>query len=99
MMGGRRDGLRPISTYSNAINTLFNIEQGLVVGLFGPTYVYFTIPPTISSLGGGIGWSGTYIQLSHKHQQYLLKTSAIYHVHPGYGRYSACSETYIQLSL
>ena len=34
MMGGRRAGLRPRSTSTNAINILFNIEQGRVVDIF-----------------------------------------------------------------
>ena len=48
MMGGKRDGPRPISTYPNDINTFYNIEQGRVVNLFSPTYMSCTITPTIS---------------------------------------------------
>ena len=50
MMGGRRSGPRPRSTSHNAINTLSEIGQGQVVDLFGPTSMYCTITPTISSL-------------------------------------------------
>ena len=52
MMGGRRAGPRPRSTYPNYINNFSNIEQVRVVDLFRPTYMFCTVTPTISSLGG-----------------------------------------------
>ena len=54
MMGGKRDGPIPISTYPNAINTFSNIEKVIVVDLFSPTSVYCTITPTIYFLGGTV---------------------------------------------
>ena len=51
MMGGRRSGLKPISTYPITINTFSNIEQGKVDDIFRPTSMYFAITHTIYYLG------------------------------------------------
>ena len=51
MMGGRRDGLRLISTSPIAINNLYYIEQGKVVDIFRPTSMSCTIIPNIYLLG------------------------------------------------
>ena len=51
MMGGRRSGLKPISTYPITINTFSNIEQGKVDDIFRPTSMYFSITHTIYYLG------------------------------------------------
>ena len=52
MMGGRRFGPRPSSSYTNAINTFSKIEQGGVVDIFRPTSMSCTFTPTIYSWGG-----------------------------------------------
>ena len=51
MMGGIRVGLIPIYTSPNSINTLSNIEQGLMVDIFRHTLMSWNIIPTISYLG------------------------------------------------
>ena len=51
MMGGRRAGLKPRSTYPSAINNFYNLEQGRVVNIFGTNYLSCTVTPNISSYG------------------------------------------------
>ena len=81
-MVGRRYGLISKSSYIIAINTISNIEQGIVVDLFIPTSTSFTITPTIYSLGGRVAGMGpisnypttTTNIISWKIQQYNMFT-------------------------
>ena len=54
MMGRRRAVLRPISTSPITMNTLSNIEQGIVSDILRPTSASFIITPTISYLVGRV---------------------------------------------
>ena len=71
MMGGKRDCPRPISTSTNTITTLSNIEQGRVVDLFGPTSISCTVTPTIYYSGGILAGLGPILK-------YPITTNSIY---------------------
>ena len=79
VMGGRRADLIPRSTSTNAINTLYNIEQGRVVYLFRPNSTSCNVPSTIYFLGGIVAGLGPLFNstintnsISRKIQQYTL---------------------------
>ena len=81
MMVGRGAGPRPRSISHNAIKTFSNIEQVIVVDLFSPTSMSFTLTPTISSSVGRVAGVEpisnspiTINSISWKSQQYTTFT-------------------------
>ena len=84
MAGGIRDGPRPISTPPTAVNTFSNIEQGVMVDIFRPTFKSWTITPTISYWGVRLSGMGPIPNsliitnsISWKSQQYTILTLVI----------------------
>ena len=58
IIGCRKDGPRPRSTYPNARNILSKIEQGIVFDLFRYTSMNSTVTPNLFMMGGRLSGMG-----------------------------------------